>query len=193
MAGVNTHTVIPLEIFDEARRRENPPSGMLLTLRLNPHNGNIVIQYQDNPAARFYLERIIDQLAVASGKLGKPADKFARLGVPIDSASGITQSKRMPETDDHNAETPQPDDDRSKDEPYVEVNQNIGGNQTEPTESQDEFQQLNAKENEREAIHITQAINNSGEIDAKDFILFFSLHNIYFIQSYVPEQGRVIR
>lgn len=63
MACVNRHEVFPLDIYPEVSACGlELPKGELLHLSINPFNGNVVVAWQDNPCARFFLFEALRQL-----------------------------------------------------------------------------------------------------------------------------------
>lgn len=63
MPGLSAHMVLPMEFFEDAAQVLDLPRGVLLSLALNPYNGNIIVSYQDNASARFFARLAVDQLA----------------------------------------------------------------------------------------------------------------------------------
>lgn len=59
----NAYAVHPFSYVDELEGIMSVPKGDLATFGVNPFNGNIVFCFQDNPAARFFIRLILDQLA----------------------------------------------------------------------------------------------------------------------------------
>ncbi len=59
----NRHMVLPMDFFEDAAQVLPLPRGVLLDFAVNPFNGNIVVGYQDNPCARFFIRLVLEQLA----------------------------------------------------------------------------------------------------------------------------------
>ena len=60
---INRHFLIPLEGFSEVSPIMGVPRGDLFKFGINPFNGNVVMCFQDNPTARFYIRLFMAQLA----------------------------------------------------------------------------------------------------------------------------------
>lgn len=61
--NINRHMIIPLEGFGDVAQLVGTPTGNLFEFGLNPWNGNIVLAWQDNTTARFYIRLILSQLS----------------------------------------------------------------------------------------------------------------------------------
>lgn len=60
---INRHFIIPLEGFSDVSSIMGVPRGDLFKFGINPFNGNVVMCFQDNPTARFYIRLFMAQLA----------------------------------------------------------------------------------------------------------------------------------
>lgn len=61
--NINRHMIIPLEGFADVAQLVGTPTGNLFEFGLNPWNGNIVMSWQDNTTARFYIRLILSQIS----------------------------------------------------------------------------------------------------------------------------------
>lgn len=60
---INRHFKIPLEGFEDVSPIMGVPRGDLFKFGINPFNGNVIMCFQDNPTARFYIRLFMAQLA----------------------------------------------------------------------------------------------------------------------------------
>lgn len=67
--------ILPFDAIDDVAQVLDVPRGELLHIAMNPYNGNIVMNYQDNPNARLFIRLIVDQLATADDMFSAPSDE----------------------------------------------------------------------------------------------------------------------
>lgn len=60
---INRHMIVPLEGFADVAQLVGTPSGTLFEFGLNKFNGNVVVSWQDNTTARFFIRLILSQLS----------------------------------------------------------------------------------------------------------------------------------
>lgn len=65
---INRHFLISLEGFADVSPIMGVPRGDLFKFGVNPFNGNVVMCFQDNPTARFYIRLFLAQLANVSAR-----------------------------------------------------------------------------------------------------------------------------
>lgn len=70
----NKLLILPFEAMPDVAQVLDVPRGQLFNVAMNPYNGSLVMQYQDNPNARLFIRLIVDQLATADDMFSAPLD-----------------------------------------------------------------------------------------------------------------------
>lgn len=72
----NKVLIVPFSAIDDVAQVMDVPRGELFNVAMNPYNGNVVFNFQDNPNARMFIRLIVNQFACSDDMFSASAPTY---------------------------------------------------------------------------------------------------------------------